>query len=62
MAATVFLHRIDMNLIDTSYMYNLDDFVWRKRVTVYSNFLVGLKQNPLDVARTALAETNIVDK
>ena len=62
MTATVFLHRIDTNLIDTGYMYKLDDFDWRKRATGCSSFLVGPKQNLLDVARTALAEANMVDK
>mgnify|MGYP003351251398 FL=1 len=55
MTATVFLHRIDKNLIDTGYMYKLDDFDWRKRATGCSNFPVGPKQNLLDVA-------NMVDK
>ena len=62
MTATFFLDRIDTNLIDTGYMYKLDDFDWRKRTTGCSNFLVGPKQNFLDVARTALAEANMVDK
>ena len=62
MTATVFLHRIDTNLIYTGYMYKLDDFDWRKRATGCSSFLVGPKQNILDVARTALAEANMVDK
>ena len=62
MTATVFLYRIDTDLIDTSYMYKLDDFDWHKRATVCSSFLVGPKQNLLDGARTALAELNIVDK
>ena len=62
MTATVFLHRIDTNLIDTGYMYKLDDFDWRKRATGCSSFLVGPKQNLLDVARTALTGANIVDK
>ena len=62
MTAIVFLHRIDTNLIDTSYMYKLDEFDWHKRMTGLSNFLVGPKQNFLDVARTALAEANLVDK
>ena len=62
MTATVFLHRIDTNLIDTGHMYKLDDFDWHKRMTGWSNFLVGPKQNFLDVARTALAEANMVDK
>ena len=62
MTATVFLYRIDTDLIDTSYMYKLDDFDWRKRATGCSSFLVGPKQNLLDVARTTLTETNMVDK
>ena len=62
MTATVFLHRIDTSLIDTGYKYKLDDFDWRKRATGCSSFLVGPKQNLLDVARTALAEANMVDK
>ncbi len=62
MIANVFLHRIEMNLIDTGYMYKLDEFDWHKRMTGWSNFLVGPKQNFLDVARTALAEANLVDK
>ena len=62
MTATVFLHRIDTNLIDTGYMYKLDDFDWRKRATGCSSFLVGPKQNILDVARTTLTEANMVDK
>ena len=62
MTATVFLHRIDTNLIDTGYMYKLDDFNWRKMATLRSSFLVGPKQNLLDVARTTLTETNMVDK
>ena len=62
MTATVFLDRIDTNLIDTGYMYKLDDFDWRKRATGCSSFLVGPKQNLLDVARTALAEAKMVDK
>ena len=62
MTATVFLRRIDTNLIDTVYMYKLDDFDWRKRATGCSSFLVGPKQNLLNVARTALAEANMVDK
>ena len=62
MTATVFLHRFDVNLIDTRYMYKLDDFDWRKRATGCSSFLVGPKQNILDVARTTLTEANMVDK
>ena len=62
MTATVFLQRIDTNLIDTGYMYKLEDFDWHKKATVCSNFLVGPKQNLLDGARTPLAEPNIVDK
>ena len=62
MTATVFLHKIDPNLIYTGYIYKSDDFDWRKRATGRSSFLVGPKQNLLDVAKTALAETNMVDK
>ena len=62
MTATVFLHRIDTNLIDTGYKYKLDDFDSRKRVPGCSSFLVGPRRNLLDVARTALAEPNMVDK
>ena len=62
MTATVFLHRIETNLIDTGYMYKMDDFDWRRKVTRCSSFLVGPKSNLLDVARAALAEANIVDK
>lgn len=62
MTATVFLHRFDGNLIDTGYLYKLDDFDWRKRATGCSSFLVGPKQNILDVARTTLTEANMVDK
>ena len=62
MTATVFLHRINMNLIDTVYECKLDDFDWRKRATGCSSFLVGPRQNLLDVAKTALDEANMVDK
>ena len=62
MTATVFLHRFDANLIDTGYFDKLDDFDWRKRATGCSSFLVGPKQNILDVARTTLTEANMVDK
>ena len=62
MTATVFLHRINTHLIDTGYLYRLDDFDWRRRATVCSSFLVGPQQYLLDVASTALAEPNIVDK
>ncbi len=62
MTATVFLHRIDTNLIDTVYKYKSDDFDLRKRATGCSSFLVGPKQNILDVARTTLTEANMVDK
>ena len=60
--ANVFLHRIDTNLIDTGYMYKLDDFDWRRRATECSSFLVGPKQNLLDEVRTALAEAKMVDR
>ena len=62
MTATVFLRRFDANLIYTGYLYKLDDFDWHKRTTGWSNFLFGPKQSFLDVARTALAEANMVDK
>jgi len=62
MTATVFLHRIDTNLIDTGYKDKLHDFDWRKRATGCSSFLVGPRQNLLHVARTALSEANMVDK
>ena len=62
MTATVFLHRIGTKLIDTGYKYNLDDFDWHKKTTGCSSFLVGPRQNFLDLACTALAEANIVDK
>lgn len=62
MIAPVFLHRIDTNLIDTGYKDKLHDFDWRKRATGCSSFLVGPRQDLLDVARTALAEANMVDK
>ena len=48
MTANVFLHKIETNLIDTGYMYKLDDFDWRKRATVCSSFPVGPKQNLVD--------------
>ena len=62
MTATVFLRRIETNLIDTGYMYKLDNFDWRKRATGRSSNLVDPRQNLQDVARTALAEANMVDK
>ena len=62
MTATVFLHRIDTNLIDTDYMHELDVIDRRKRVTRCSRFLVGPKKNLLDMARIALAEAKMVDK
>ena len=62
MTATVFLHRLDTNMIDTGYKDKLNDFDWRKGTTGCSSFLVGPRQNLLDVARTALAVANIVDK
>ena len=62
MTVTVFLHRVDTNLIDTGYMYRLDDFYRRKPASVGSSFLVGPKHNLLDVARTALAKPNVVDE
>ena len=62
MTTNVFLNRIDTNLIDTGYMYKLDDFDSRRRATGCSSFLVGPEQNLLDVARKALGENNIVYK
>ena len=62
MTTTVFLHKIDTDLIDTGYKDKLHDFDWRKRATGCSSFLVGPRQNLLDVVRTALAEANMVDK
>ena len=62
MTATVFMHRIDTKLIDSSYKDKFHNFDWRKRATGCSSFLVGPRQNLLDVARTALAEANMVDK
>ena len=62
MTATVFLHRINTNLIDTGYKDKLHDFDWRKRATGCFSFLVGPRQNLLHVARTALSEANMVDK
>ena len=62
MTATIFLHRIDTNLIDTGYICKLDDFDWRKKTTGCSSFLVNPKQNLLDVVRTVLTEANIEDK
>tara|TARA_B100000212_G_scaffold23565_1_gene15672 strand:+ start:259 stop:447 length:189 start_codon:yes stop_codon:yes gene_type:complete len=59
---TVFLHKIDTDLIDTGYKDKLHNFDWRKRATGCSSFLVGPRQNLLDVVRTALAEANMVDK
>ena len=62
MTATVFLNIIETYLIDTGYMYKLDDFEWRKRATGCSSFLFCPRQNLLDVTRTAFAEANMVDK
>ena len=62
MTATVFMHRIGTLLIDTGCKYKLDDFDWGKKTTGCSSFIVGPKQNLLDVARTALAEANMVNK
>ena len=62
MTTTVFLHKIDTDLIDTGYKDKLHNFDWRKRATGCSSFLVGPRQNLLDVVRTALAEANMVDK
>ena len=60
--ATVFLHKIDTDLIDTGYKDKLHDFDWRKKATGCSSFLVGPRQNILYVARTTLTEANMVDK
>ena len=62
MTVTVFLHRIDTKLIDTGHMFEVNNFDWRKMATGCSSFLVGSKQNLLDVARTALTEANMVDE
>ena len=62
MTTIVFLHRFDPSLIDTGYLYKLDDFDWRKRATGCSSFLVGPRQNLMHVVRTALAEANMMDK
>ena len=62
MTTTVFLHKIDTDLIDTGYKDKLHDFDWRKRATGCYSFLVGPAQNLLNVVRTALAEANMVDK
>ena len=62
MTATVFKHRIDTNLIDTGYIYKLDNFDRRQRATVCFSFVVGPKQDLLDLAKTALAEAKMVDK
>ena len=62
MTATVFVHKIDTDLIDTDYKDKLHDFDWRKRATRCSSLLVGPRQNLLNVVRTALAEANMLDK
>tara|TARA_B100000886_G_C20380202_1_gene473579 strand:+ start:802 stop:990 length:189 start_codon:yes stop_codon:yes gene_type:complete len=62
MTATVFKHRIDTNLIDTGYIYKLDDFDRRQRATGCLSFVVGPKQKLLDLAKIALAEAKMVDK
>ena len=62
MTATISLQRIDTYLIDTGYMFKLDDVDWRKRATECSSFLFGPRQSLLDVAKTAFAEANMVDK
>ena len=62
MTATVFLHKIDTDLIDTGYKDKLHDFDWCKRATGCSSFLFGPRQNLLDVVRITLAEANMVDK
>ena len=43
MTACVFLHRDNTKLMDTGYIYKLDDFGWRKRATGCYSFLVGPK-------------------
>ena len=60
--ATIFLHRIDTDLIDTGYMFKLDELDWRKSSTGSTSLLVGPKQNLLNVARTTLTEATIADK
>ena len=62
MTTTIFLHRFDAKMIDTGYLYKLDDFDWRKRAIGCSSFLVSPKHNILYVARTTLTEANMVDK
>ena len=62
MTASIFLHRIDTHLIDTGSKCKLDDFDWRTEATGCSSNLVGPRQNLLDVAWTALAWANMVDK
>ena len=62
MTANVFLHRIDPNLIYTGFTHKLDNFDWSKRATGCSSFLVGPRENLLNLARTAFAEANMVDK
>ena len=60
--ATVFLHRIDTDLIDTGYMFKLDELDWRKSSTGSTSLLVGPKQKLLDVAKTIFARADMVDK
>ena len=62
MKANVFLHRDDTKLIDTVYLFRLDDFSRLKRATGWSGFLVDSKQSLLDLDKTALAKANMVDK
>ena len=62
MTNTVFMQRMDINVIDTGHVYKLEDFEWHQRATGCFSFLVGPKQNLLSVARTALVEANMVDK
>ena len=62
MKANVFLHRDDTKLIDTVYLYRLDDFPRLKRATGWAGFLVDSIKSLLDLAKTALAKANMVDK
>ena len=42
MTASVLLHKIDTNLIDTGYKYKLGNFNWRKRATGAPEILLVL--------------------
>ncbi|GIS17934.1 MAG: hypothetical protein CM15mP119_3380 [Alphaproteobacteria bacterium] len=44
MTATVFLHKIDTDLIDTGYKDKLHDFDWRKRAQGVPAFLLVLNR------------------